>query len=458
MVNRVPILFPIETITRELDYRTVLAALVARRDNVIFLGRKDLIYKLGLECRGGIYLGQFLFGLQDKSRDKYEALKRRGFYYVNLNEEGAVYRGSEADWLRELDRRFDPRLLDADDELWCWGEFQANHYRSVGSPCENIRVTGHPRFDLIKPPYRPYFAEEADRLRRELGRFMLINTNFSVANHALGVGGSFDRKLGFDPRDPMRCRRHIRLFGHMTRKLVAFIELAQALATRFADYVIVVRPHPGERLDVYAAALGGVPGIVVRRDGPVIAWLMAADVLINDGCTTALEASPFTPVVVNYRPVRDPEFDLELPQEVGVACASENEVVHAIAQGLAKVRDLNARPSPRLRAMLANMATDFDAFAVCAGHLQRLQEQCRGPRAAVLGWRERARPWVERFRPTGRASSERAALKADYDRVKFPGIEAASFGPRFERALALFGASARHNVVGDGVVVIEGLD
>lgn len=430
--------------------------MVARPDNLILLGRKDLIYKYALQCRSGIYLGQFLFGLGQKSRDKYEWLKRLDISYIYLSEEGAVYRGDAEDWRLELNRRFDPLLLEAEDYLWSWGAFQAEHYRALKPACaDNILITGHPRFDLIKKTYQAYFAPEVEQLRQEIGPFILVNTNFSAANHALGLKMAFGAKNGFDPRDE-RCRsRHIGVFSHLAMKMAAYIRLANNLVSAFPSHTVVVRPHPGEQIAPYQTVLGEIPGIQVRRDSGAIPWLIAADVLVNDGCTTGIEASPHTPLVINYRPVLDASVDLKLPHEVGVNCFSEEEVIATIRSHLEVAGERHHRSSNLLNSMIANMAEEFDSFSQCVKLLHELQVRKRNPAISIDWRRERLRPgreWLKGLVKRRRVSG----LKEQYDRVKYPGIDLTFFAERFERSIKIAGTRADYRFYHPGLAVIAG--
>ncbi len=47
-------------------------------------------------------------------------------------------------------------------------------------------LTGNPRFDLLRPELRDYYAPEAARLKKRYGPYLLVNTNFADSNHYMG--------------------------------------------------------------------------------------------------------------------------------------------------------------------------------------------------------------------------------------------------------------------------------
>ena len=148
------VLFPIETINRELDFRLFLAVKFASPSRRIFIGQHDVLDSIVPLMQGGVYLGKNAFKtLFPTDQTHYRRLKERGFSLVHLDEEGGIYSGHHENWRRVLDLRLDPTVLSGDDFLCTWGDFQRDHYVSKAPALEShTRSTGHPRFDLYKEP------------------------------------------------------------------------------------------------------------------------------------------------------------------------------------------------------------------------------------------------------------------------------------------------------------------
>ncbi|NJN15408.1 MAG: hypothetical protein HC822_03500 [Oscillochloris sp.] len=91
------------------------------------------------------------------------------------------------------DRRLDPSVLDHRDRVCTWGRYQQGVYQArLGPGSVPVEVTGHPRFDLYLQPMRDVlFGSLARAIRHRVGRFVLFNTNLSIANHGQGAAYVF---------------------------------------------------------------------------------------------------------------------------------------------------------------------------------------------------------------------------------------------------------------------------
>lgn len=327
------ILFPVETINRELDFRLFLAVLFADKSRRIFIGQHDLLDSLVPKMEGGLYVGKNLFKNEFPTSllGNYLRLKEHGFSVVHLDEEGAIYAGDEDEWRNMLDRRLDVTVLREDDFVCTWGDFQARHYRSK-NPLKpsNIRVTGHPRFDLYKDQYRVYYQQEVAELKEKYGRFILLNTNLTLANNSLGLHDSFSARCYYDSSDSVKRLNAVRAWRHTTEILANFVTLVHRLCIEFPDLSIIVRPHPSEDQSFYRTVFNGVDNVHVVHSGSVGPWIMASEALIHDGCTTAIEAYFSDKPIINYKSVNDTRQDLKIPNQFGIRCLTEEEVIDEI--------------------------------------------------------------------------------------------------------------------------------
>ena len=363
--GRKVLIFPVEEIVRELDFRLVLAALCARPDNQIILGNHTDVYELGKRLRGGLYVGKNLLNVSPtRMTECYEHLKEQRIRVVHLDEEGAFFQGGEEDWKERLLARLDPAWMEGEDFLCTWGTFQADYYRSRGTAItDHVRVTGHPRFNLHADPYGGFYAAESEKFRRDYGPFILVNTNFKYCNH--GKGPDFylrNRKV--EPGDSEQRTFLVDHYGYSARKMAHFIELINHLSDSFPDYGVVLRPHPTESTKTYEEMFRHIPRVRIERMGSLSAWLHACELLIHDGCTTGLEAHIAGTKVINYRPVRDSRFDFLVTNLVGRACENEEQVVAAIRdfrEGI-DTKSLPAESHRAIKRVLENYDETTEAF------------------------------------------------------------------------------------------------
>jgi hypothetical protein len=89
---------------------------------------------------------------------------------------------------------------------------------------------------------------------------------------------------------------------------------------------VVVRPHPTENHAIWNALAARCDHLHVANDGNIIPWLMAAQALIANSCTTQVEAAVLGTPTVNYQPVKSELFDFELPGLVSRCVFSLDEL------------------------------------------------------------------------------------------------------------------------------------
>lgn len=450
-------LFPVETISRDLDYRVVLAERMAARGHRVYLGKHDACLRVAQQFRGGVFLGKAIEPHRTKHLETLQFLKSRGYRFVHLDSEGAVFPGGEEQWRRVLDTRIDPSVLAPDDYICTWGEFQSDHYRSKGPACaDNIRTTGHPRFDLYKPSFRAYFGPEAQEIYAKYGDFVLVNTNLAKANHKAGLSTVFSSSQGYVADDAVKRGALVDMWFYKTQMFAHFVRLVHELASHRRDLNIVVRPHPSEDPATYRHAFRGLRNVVVCADGAVAGWLLACRAMIHDGCTTGIEAELAGCPIINYRPVNHPTQELRLPNAFGRRCSSASEVLAALDKVVFSPGESGIEPPPFAQALLENFRSD--AFVRVDEILQEVAETVsysEGPRYSRLRATELAHDMLERGKQIVRPWSPRRMTQWLYSRQKFGGFEPRDLAYRFARAARVVGVYTRQKLLGNELVLVE---
>jgi surface carbohydrate biosynthesis protein len=225
-----------------------------------------------------VLLNFFRLGNQDLGRK----LAGAGIQVGVLDTEGGVFR-NEAAYVETLWKDAGVRR-----QLQCvciWGPRLAQHLVAQGllSP-EQVAVTGCPRFDFYHPRWQPALGEPGKRARSRI----LINTNFSTSNPRFATLAEHLRH-GIEV-EGLPHERVVALFEAEHQAIEAMIRLAQDLARDYSSAEIVLRPHPFENVDVYRRRLNGLGRIIVDNEGPIQPEICRASVVIQRGCTTAIEA------------------------------------------------------------------------------------------------------------------------------------------------------------------------
>lgn len=325
-------LFPIETTARELDHKIYMAIISAKKGRRVFVGDQQIIRTLSFILKGGVFYGKHLFGKPSFS-DKvyYKRLKRRNFKIVHLNEEGAVWPGGEFEWKNILKQCERPSQLSEDDFLATWGSWQKKFNSSYESTKVKICVTGHPRFDLYSERYRDYFSAETQKIIKEYGQFILINTAFSYSNNGEGgVRFIFKSNIAYDSNNREHREYRFKRWKQQMFSIADIVDLVNKISLAHPNKKIIIRPHPSEDSQYYKDIFQKVNNVEVVYKGSVTPWILACTLMIHNGCTTAIEATLAKKPVINYCTNPDPKFDVYLANICGVTMDCSDAVLEYI--------------------------------------------------------------------------------------------------------------------------------
>jgi surface carbohydrate biosynthesis protein len=432
------ILLPIETINREIDFKILLGARLSGQGHRIYIGQHDFLMSLLTQLEGGLYIGKNIFHKRSSEENgaKYRKLKEKGFDIIYLHEEGGVFAGNQADWKRILESQYNPAIFNHLDRLCVWGEFQ-KEYDQTRCRDVPIHVVGHPRFDLYKPWYRSYYREEVDQIQNKYGNYILINGNYSWANHGRGLTDSFPESM--KQMDSEERLRRVHYYTYFTKQMVAMIELTHQLAVAFPRLNFVYRPHPSEDHQYYKTVFNGVANIMVNHEGPVNPWILGAKALVHDGCTTAIEASIAGVPVLNYKPFFDPVCDIWLANRMGSKATNLEEVIGFIEELDGEKEDSMGSSDPLAQKLLFNF--EGNSFLALESLILKKIEEQEGFNSIYPG-----KSYIKfRYAQTKSKISVQKILQPkksryiSYHTTKFYGFGPLSIKAKFGRAEVLLG-------------------
>ncbi len=311
---------PVETAARELDAKLLLALYAANAGFDVTLASRALLNSQIHQHPPGIYLSHNF----DKGRARIlKILANLGHQLMAWDEEGLVWLNEDAYRTRRVNSDSVRRL----HTIFAWGNQQAAILKSL-SPA--IVPIGNPRADLLSRQFRPLFADKAARLNDKYGDFILINSNFGWLNYALDHGCAdedIDTRL---KRLADKSRHSLGYLQYRHRIFTAFCDLIPILSNRFKTRQIIIRPHPSESPKAWQAAIAGLDNVSVRYDSDLAPWLLAAGIIIHNGCTTAVETAMLERPVIAFEPETSPQFDSPQPHAVSTIATNADEVINAI--------------------------------------------------------------------------------------------------------------------------------
>ncbi len=324
------LMIPVENQFRELDAKLLLSCIAAERGFPVVLGSRTFLHFQVASIPRGVYMAKSMRSLSNRM---FGILRKLGHDIVAWDEEGLIRAPDAQYW----ERRLSPKTIQKVAALFAWGPDDARSLRDYpgysGAP---IHVVGNPRVDMMRRELRPFYDTEVEAIRERFGRFVLINTNFGWSNHFIPNFATINSK-GMPPDGFMKA-----LMAHRAELFESFKEMVPVLSKALPDHTILVRPHPTESHDPWNAIARHNPNVKVVHEGNVIPWLMAAELLVHNGCTTAVEGYVLGTPAVAYQPVRMPHFDDDLPNALSQRVYDNDELqqtVRSILSGELRVND-----------------------------------------------------------------------------------------------------------------------
>ena len=322
-------MIPVETQVREMDAKLLLGCLAAERGFPVIIGSRAFLHFRTDSVPRGIYLAKSLRALSIRM---FDILRKLGHEIVAWDEEGLL-READPEYYRW---RLSPVTMRQISHLIAWGPDDAQTFRNYpGYHGVPIHITGNPRVDLMRPELREFYRPEIEAIHERFGNFVMVNTNFSKVNHFYPELSELKKAIAAEGTskansfDIGKGRHKLALFRH-------FQEMLSPLCETLSDCNVVVRPHPAENHGPWLSIAERYGNLHVANDGNIIPWLIAAQALIANGCTTQVEAAMLDTPTVSYQPVMAEEFDFELPNSLGRRVVSLNELcimVHAMVKG-----------------------------------------------------------------------------------------------------------------------------
>ncbi|GFZ77889.1 hypothetical protein GCM10010978_19360 [Compostibacillus humi] len=205
-------------------------------------------------------------------------------------------------------------MLQLVEQEYCWGQHQKDIMAEAYPDLINkLYVVGNLRLDLLREKFTILYKDEAKQIGAKYGKFILINTRFPLYNTIKGKKENIPLKF-----------KHIQdLYEH-------FIEMTGIIGEVFPRTNIIVRPHPMEDFTSYERAFSSYPNIHVVHEGNIIKWLLAADIIIHNGCTSGIEGFLLEKPIISYLPLGSIENENELPNQVGIAARSIEELCASV--------------------------------------------------------------------------------------------------------------------------------
>jgi len=187
-----------------------------------------------------------------------------------------------------------------------------------------VRVTGNPRFDLYSPPWI-----RANDVPQKTGDspLVLFVGNFSIGNPEFGSAEAVARAQVQNERFSAEDVREWQ--AKQLQALDGLVKLANLTAETFPETKVVVRPHPFESMTRYREQLENLPNLELTREGSIQSLLPRTSLVVQRGCTTAIEAA-LTGVPALSARWLPMHWEIPSTEAVSVPCDSPDDVLDAV--------------------------------------------------------------------------------------------------------------------------------
>lgn len=433
------LIVPIETKIRELYGKSLLAACAAEAGMQVVLGDQRVISQSLHYLPRGLYVDKSI------SRTKighFRRLRRMGFSIAAWCEEGLAYRDKSAYQFE----RVNPQSMAEIDAFFAWGKSQSRDVlEKLPDAAEKVHVYGNPRFDFLQPALRTVFDQDVRDLVSTYGRYVLVNTNFSRFNRFRGRDDVVDvlRARGILTKDEQE-HYYQRSVEHLGEVFRFFANAVPKLAATFPDTTFIVRPHPSENHDRWRSELAGLANVLVNAEGNAIPWMMGAQAVIHNACTTGVEAFLLDRPTIAYVPVVHETFNRlsYLPNAISRIALDIDALTQAVRDALAQQRPFDSAAAEK-RKLVSDYVANASGEPAAEKIVRVLAALNRKPQPSP--WREKSARMLSLAR--FKAARARRALRPNEDMrayldQKFPDLTLAELDGVMQRIAAARGRAA----------------
>jgi surface carbohydrate biosynthesis protein len=321
-------LLPLEIKARELDAKVLLACAVAESGYGVILGKNG--FNLAGDFPQGIYFDKSLSSNKEGVLERQvDELKNK---LVSLDEEGLVNINDRV--MTEI--RSSNKTIDLSTYIFTWGREQYSILNNKYDIDNKLILTGSPRTDIWMKSMHFLYKDKATQIKTEIGKFILIPSNFAMSNNANSPDFIVKQSLDYGhisgEEEVHELKNQISYTDNIFNK---FLEMIPLIAQSNPGLTIVLRPHPGDNISVWnKKALSWPENVRVIYEGSISPWILASEFIIHNSCTSAVEAYAMEKPAIAYMPFFDDRYEQNIPNPLSQQANTVNDVLNLIQANL----------------------------------------------------------------------------------------------------------------------------
>lgn len=279
---------------REYISKLLLAVQLVMRGMPVIIGHKSPVLKLALSAaEPGVLFYKSSRGGGNEAL--FDALQKKGFLIVAQDEEAGIIFDDFSDFYT---RRVSLSQVNTLDMFFSWGDDDYKLLDSKFNSNENSIVYN---FGALRACFwggfgRRYYSKDIKHLKNKFGDYVLLVSNLATYNQFLNKKQSLEHLSQYESFDIKESDAQ-----YLAEKKVfnQYLKLIKVL-TEQLHKTVIIRPHPAESVDTWVRSVKGIKNAHVEKDGELLAWILGSELIIQNNCTSAIEAACANIPVITY--------------------------------------------------------------------------------------------------------------------------------------------------------------
>lgn len=324
------IYFPIEIKNRELISRIYFAIKAAKSNWSIVIGKKNRFINYIRKLQPGNYISKSIGDF--KIIDKY--LTEQKFTKSFIDEEGLMSFNSKF-----THRRTNEKFLNIIENYFLWGKNHEKEMKDLFPKYINrFKVSGNSRIDILLDQDVKIYKNESKTIKKIFGEFFLLTTKFGKVNYIKrkNVISWYDSQLkkGLLSNESQKnlCKRSVE---HEKRNFENFKKFLGDYEKSDTKIKILIKVHPSEDPRTWKNLIrnNNYKKIYMCDDRFYTnSYIMGCKALIQNNCTTSLEALYMKKESLQLKSYEDPEVEYEIPKKVSKNFKNNDEIINYLKQ------------------------------------------------------------------------------------------------------------------------------
>ncbi len=306
----------VENFNREAHAKLLLSYFALKKNYNVVIGEKNELRPILNKFPKGIIIEKSLGpGLKNFMK----LWKKHGHKIIGLDEEALTYFSDQQYFNVNLEKDIQKYA----DRLILLGD---NHRKTIGKvlPKKYYEVIGNPRYDLYLKKYRKVFDLEVKNIKKKYKKYILITSRFGNVFMNRKSMGKVKKLLDINYQKQSEYLAPL------------FVKLSINLAKKFPKKNFIIRPHPSESIEFWKKKLNNFKNCKVIYKNHIAPWIIGSDVVIQNRCTTGLEAFMLNKPTISFDPIFKKDPHKKLFKEISYVATSQNDVIKILKQNKIK--------------------------------------------------------------------------------------------------------------------------